>query len=80
MMLLFSQLRKFSIKKSITEGGLELYALIRVDTHGCRFLVKQKITLWEAKDLERHYDSMPHHQGYYVVKQSQIQEELEQKS
>lgn len=53
-----------------------LYAVLRVDTHGNRFIVEQNIVHKKAKSLEKHFDSMTHHQGYYIVKQCDIAEEL----
>jgi hypothetical protein len=55
-----------------------LYAIIRVDTHGNRFVVRDRI---QGKDaaagLLSHLDLLTHHQGYYVVTQDQIKEELQ---
>lgn len=65
------------MRKFATSCEKQLFALIRVDTHGSRFVVKEHIKKEEAKELERHYESMPHHQGYYVVPQDQVKEELE---
>jgi hypothetical protein len=56
----------------------KLFAVVRVDTHGNRFVVKDKLTLEESKSLERHYDAMTHHQGYYVIPQAQLSLELNQ--
>jgi hypothetical protein len=52
------------------------FAVLRVDTHGNRFVVEQHLCLQEAKQIEAYYDSLPHHQGYYVVNQRHLQEEL----
>jgi hypothetical protein len=68
--------RKSQIQELGKEKSNELFAVLRVDTHGNRFVVQQRISFGDAKSLERHYDSMPHHQGYYVVHQSQIADEL----
>jgi hypothetical protein len=54
----------------------KLHAVVRVDTHGNRFLVKDSLTFENAKELEKYYDSMPHHQGYYVVPNDCVAEEL----
>jgi hypothetical protein len=55
---------------------LKLHAVVRVDTHGNRFLVKDSLSFKSAKELEKYYDSMPHHQGYYVVPNECVGEEL----
>lgn len=55
---------------------VELFAVLRVDTHGNRDIVQEKLTLEEAKVLETKYDSLPHHQGYYVVRQDDVASEL----
>jgi DNA-binding sugar fermentation-stimulating protein len=52
------------------------FAVLRVDTHGNRFVVAQNLPSEEAKRLEKEYDELPHHQGYYVVDQSKVAEEL----
>jgi hypothetical protein len=70
------RLRSSQIQDLGKEESKELFAVLRVDTHGNRFIVQQHISFSDAKTLEKHYDSMPHHQGYYVVRQSQIAEEL----
>ena len=54
----------------------ELFAVLRVDTHGNRDIVQEKLTLEEAKILETKYDSLPHHQGYYIVRQDDVASEL----
>jgi hypothetical protein len=62
------------------EGGGEtkgrLYAVIRIDTHGCKAIVKEKISYEEARDLEQYYDSLNHHQGYFLIDQSDLKIEL----
>lgn len=51
-----------------------LCAVVRIDTHGCKAVVKENITVNEAKALECYYDSLNHHQGYFVIKQDQLPE------
>ena len=54
----------------------KLFAVLRVDTHGNRFVVEQDLSWLKAKEMEKHFDSMTHHQGYYVVEQEFVQQEL----
>lgn len=54
----------------------EQFAVLRVDTHGNRFIVEQNITNEKAVDIERQFDKLTLHQGYYVVPQGKLQEEL----
>ena len=55
----------------------DTYAVLRVDTHGNRFIVKQTMSKKDAKQLVNELDKLPHHQGYYFVKDSQVKEELD---
>ena len=54
----------------------ERYAVIRVDTHGNRFIVQQLMSKLEAKQMEADFDLLTHHQGYYVVSQKDVEKEL----
>lgn len=54
----------------------ERYAVIRVDTHGNRFIVQQFMPKLEAKKMEADFDLLTHHQGYYVVSQKDVETEL----
>jgi hypothetical protein len=54
----------------------DLYAVIRVDTHGNRFIVQENLTSIQSSTLVADFDKLTHHQGYYRVKQSQVKEEL----
>ncbi len=56
-----------------------LFAVIRIDTHGCKAAVRENMQLQEAKELEKHFDSLNHHQGYLVVKQEHLFQELRTK-
>lgn len=60
----------------VSSSSEEYYAVIRVDTHGRRDIVKGHMTRQAALELEAHYESMTHHQGYYVVPQTRIKDEL----
>lgn len=53
-----------------------LYALIRIDTHGRKDVVKENMVLDESKKLEVHYDSLGHHQGYFTIEQHTLKKEL----
>ena len=54
-----------------------LFAVIRVDTHGNRFVVKDCIRgIDAARGLLAHFDSLSHHQGYYIVGQDDVKHEL----
>jgi hypothetical protein len=64
----------------VNKSREELYAVIRVDTHGNRFVVRDCVTQETAKSIEKEYDCLPHHQGYYVVKQDKVKEELKRTS
>jgi hypothetical protein len=57
-------------------GSFEKFAVIRVDTHGNRFIVEQFMSRLEAKRLEADFDRLTHHQGYYVVSQKDVEMEL----
>ena len=57
-------------------GNEQRFALLRVDTHGNRFIVQQNMKFDDAKELEKNFDLLPHHQGYYVVNQIFVAEEL----
>ena len=52
------------------------YGVVRIDTHGRKALVKDMMSLHEAKSLESYYDSLNHHQGYFVIRQQDIAEEI----
>ena len=52
------------------------YAVIRVDTHGNRFVVQQYLSSQESEKLVADFDKLTHHQGYYRIGQSQIEDEL----
>jgi hypothetical protein len=65
---------------AVNKSREELYAVIRVDTHGNRFVVRDCVTQETAKSIEKEYDCLPHHQGYYVVKQDKVKEELKRTS
>ncbi len=54
----------------------ERYGVVRIDTHGRKALVKDMMLLHDAKSLESYYDSLNHHQGYFVVRQQDIEEEI----
>ena len=54
----------------------DVYAVLRVDTHGNRFVVEQELSLADAKAIEAKFDALPHHQGYYVVRQEDVASEL----
>ena len=57
----------------------ELFALLRVDTHGNRFIVEQRMSADAAKAMELKFDQLTHHQGYYVVPQNMLAKELNRK-
>lgn len=72
----FRALAALSCAKRCCSSESQHFAVIRVDTHGNRFIVKQDMLLSDAKALEKHFDSMTHHQGYYIVPQGRAQEEV----
>ena len=67
-------------KEAVNDCEETLFAVIRVDTHGNRDTVQQKVSKIEALKTEAYYDAMTHHQGYYVVEQKFVDAELRKPS
>jgi hypothetical protein len=71
------QCSKSRIPSEVVDAVIdEKYAVIRVDTHGNRFIVQQFMSQLEAKRMEADFDLLTHHQGYYVVNQKDVEMEL----
>mmetsp|Transcript_67343 Transcript_67343/g.132623 ORF Transcript_67343/g.132623 Transcript_67343/m.132623 type:complete len:118 (+) Transcript_67343:114-467(+) len=76
----FSFETKFSIDANTRKNqDEELFTLLRVDTHGNRFIVEQRMSADAAKAMELKFDQLTHHQGYYVVPQNMLAKELSRK-